>query len=113
VLELDYTRDKTFAYYQTQEIYGEEGSLVHLPCPANERLPCVAFYYDARDAFSMGDEENVHILRDVLKELLFRTRLENALLEMQWRQQFVWGDTGIQLSPEFRRLLQASKPGVA
>ncbi|KAI3323169.1 heterokaryon incompatibility protein-domain-containing protein [Xylariaceae sp. AK1471] len=111
-VKLDYTKDKKFAYYQTlkigfEEIYGEEGSTVYL-CPRGERVPYIAFYCDARDAFGMGDEESLRILRDVLKELRFQTQLENGFFEVQWQQQFVWRDSEIRLCPELRQILQAS-----
>ena len=65
----------------------------------------VGYYCEVRDAFGMTDRESISILRQVLGELQFQTRLQDATAELQWQQQFVWRGAEINLSPDFKQLL--------
>ncbi|KAI0146325.1 heterokaryon incompatibility protein-domain-containing protein [Xylariaceae sp. FL1272] len=114
LVKLDYTKGVDYAYHQAlsiglQEIYGEEGSIVYVSHSKDRRLPYLSFYCEARDAFGIEDGLSVRILRTVLKELRFRLRAENVVLELQKRHQFAWRDDELRLSPDLRQLFEICK----
>jgi hypothetical protein len=109
----DYSKDVSYAHYQAlkiglEELYFEHGSIASgFENPHREGSSAYMGYYcDVRDAFNMDETRSVVALRRVLDELGFHMRFQEAILEVQWQQQFVWRDTTISVLPDFKRLLK-------
>ncbi|CZR62989.1 uncharacterized protein PAC_12886 [Phialocephala subalpina] len=110
-VDVDYEKDVSYAYYQAlkiglQELYAERGVVV-IP---ERSTTYIAYYCDVRDAFGIEDRESLKILRLVLDEVQFQTRLQDAVFETQWEQQFVLQDSVIQVHPDLKELLMHANP---
>jgi len=109
----DYTKDIGYAHYQAlkiglEELYFECEALAasRFGTPRGGEYPAyIGFYCDIRDAFCMEETESMLVLKQVLEELDFRTRLRNANIEAQSQQQFIWQNLEIGVLPDFERLL--------
>ncbi|KAI1331957.1 heterokaryon incompatibility protein-domain-containing protein [Xylariaceae sp. FL0255] len=117
LVNLDYTKDVTFAYYQAlkiglEEIYGREGSIMEVEPPSMSsskavHLPYLSFYCHTRDAFGIGDAESMYILKQVLRELRFGLRARQDVLDAQIQLQFGWRSSEVRLHPELKKILRA------
>ncbi|TAQ86636.1 hypothetical protein B7494_g5061 [Chlorociboria aeruginascens] len=101
----DYSRDVKYAYYQTLKIGLEEMYYDARPLFSDRnRDTYLGYYCDVRDAFCMADGESLSILRHVLDELHFHTRMRDAFFEDQAQQQFGWSGSGMSAFPDFKQL---------
>lgn len=109
---VDYEKDTSYAYYQALkigllELYGERSGVVF---PERGDTTYLAYYCDVRDTFAIEDRESLKILRRVLDELNFETKVQDAKFEAQWEQQFVLRDDAeIEDLPDFRQLLMHAR----
>ncbi len=106
-VQADYTRDVNYAYYQALKIGYEELSTQRGFASLHGRDmddSYVMYYCDVRDAFGIEDGHSLSILKRVLSELDFKSRLQDAVSEAQWSQQFEWGDGEAKLHPDFELL---------
>ncbi|CAM1505997.1 Fc.00g116340.m01.CDS01 [Cosmosporella sp. VM-42] len=106
----DYTRDISYAFYQAlkvgiEEMWPPDESAVVPQWVEDIEGAYVGYYCDARDAFGLGDDMSIPILRRVLRELGFRARMQDAAFEAQLQQQFGWCDLEVSHYKNFRKMV--------
>ncbi|KAJ3547637.1 hypothetical protein NM208_g1409 [Fusarium decemcellulare] len=104
----DYGRSVSYACYQALKVGIEE--CWSTDYPTNRWIEYtegtfIDFYCDARDAFGLDDEVSIPILRQVLKELGFRARMQEAIFDAQLQQQFGWCDLQVSHYKKFRYMI--------
>ncbi|KAF4629879.1 hypothetical protein G7Y89_g8272 [Cudoniella acicularis] len=109
-IEPDYRRDVRYACYQAlkiglQELSFEKRSVVFPDHFEDTDHTYLAYYCDVRDAFSIEDGVSLSILRQVLNELQFPARLQDAIFEVQWQPQLVWRNAEVKIDPIFKQLV--------
>ena len=106
----DYSRSISYAYYQAlkvgmAEIWPPDTATNEPQWIEDIEGAFVRYYCDARDAFGLEDEVSIPILRQVLKELGFRARMQEAMFDAQLQQQFGWCHLQVSHYRKFRNMV--------
>lgn len=112
-VRVDYEEGIEFAFYQALKLGFQDSHLRRedVLYPEDPDVGThdtyLGYYCFIRDAFGMKDDNvSIGLLRRVLKELRFQSRLHGATLQIQWENQFAWRNATVKLRPDLVELLR-------